>query len=151
MGESLVYLSSDSGNILETLEHGKNYIIGGRVDHNNHKGICFRKAEELGIVHARLPIDQYLEMKTRHVLAINHVYEIMAQFTESGSWKEAFLSTIPNRKGAIEKEDDDKDSKSEDSSKALASEEAKSDDVCQHKVSDKESMVQNGAVQETAP
>jgi len=114
--ESLVYLTSDSENSLETLENGKNYIIGGLVDHNNHKGLCFRKAKELGIAHARLPIDAFLEMKTRHVLAVNHVYEIMAQVTESKSWKDAFNHTIPNRKGAVDKtiEDGDENSAAED-------------------------------------
>ncbi|XP_023346365.1 tRNA methyltransferase 10 homolog A [Eurytemora carolleeae] len=51
--ESLVYLSGDSNNSINTLEQGKNYVIGGLVDHNNHKGICLRKAEELGIQHGR--------------------------------------------------------------------------------------------------
>jgi hypothetical protein len=28
-------------------------VAGGLVDHNNLKGICWRKANELGIQHAR--------------------------------------------------------------------------------------------------
>eukprot|EP00088_Acartia_fossae_P022775 TRINITY_DN23897_c0_g1_i12.p1 TRINITY_DN23897_c0_g1~~TRINITY_DN23897_c0_g1_i12.p1 ORF type:complete len:319 (-),score=64.76 TRINITY_DN23897_c0_g1_i12:163-1119(-) len=97
--DSLVYLSGDSQNELETLENGKNYIIGGLVDHNNHKGICLRKAEELGIAHARLPIGKYVAMKTRHILAVNHVYEIMVQVTLEKTWKDAFFHVIPSRKG----------------------------------------------------
>merc|ERR1719309_939544 len=109
--ESLVYLSGDSKNTVEKLENGVNYIIGGLVDHNNHKGICLKKAEELGIKHARLPIDEYINMKTRHVLAVNHVYEILTQCTQNKSWKDAFLTTIPNRKGVEEKEDVKEDKK----------------------------------------
>jgi len=129
--ESLVYLTSDSENSLETLENGKNYIIGGLVDHNNHKGLCFRKAKELGIAHARLPIDAFLEMKTRHVLAVNHVYEIMAQVTESKSWKDAFNHTIPNRKGAVDKtiEDGDENSATEDAMEEDAAEDATEEDA----------------------
>ena len=40
----LVYLTADSPNTITQLEKGKVYILGGLVDRNAHKGLCFRKA-----------------------------------------------------------------------------------------------------------
>jgi len=96
--ENIVYLTSDSENVVTALENDKYYIIGGLVDHNHHKGLSQAKATELGIYTARLPIDEFLNMKTRKVLTVNHVFEILAAVTEGKKWKEAFISVIPERK-----------------------------------------------------
>lgn len=42
--EELVYLTADSPNTLTQLETEKVYVIGGIVDRNAHKGLCFKKA-----------------------------------------------------------------------------------------------------------
>ncbi|KAL1138059.1 hypothetical protein AAG570_009754 [Ranatra chinensis] len=70
--EDLIYLTSDSENVITTLEERKTYIIGGLVDHNSYKGHCLKIAEEQSISHGRLPIKEHLEMKTREVLSIVH-------------------------------------------------------------------------------
>ncbi|KAM8897943.1 tRNA methyltransferase 10 homolog A [Spinachia spinachia] len=99
--EELVYLTSDSPNVLEELEHKKAYVIGGLVDHNHHKGITFERAKELGIEHAQLPLSNFVKMNSRKVLAVNHVFEIILAYMEKSSWREAFFTVLPQRKGAV--------------------------------------------------
>ncbi|XP_054258153.1 tRNA methyltransferase 10 homolog A-like isoform X1 [Macrosteles quadrilineatus] len=101
--EDLVYLTSDSDNVLSTLDHSKVYVIGALVDHNKYKNHTLEVAIKQGIQHAQLPIGEYLEMKTRKVLTINHVFAIMIHASEGTSWKDALLKVIPPRKGAVEK------------------------------------------------
>jgi tRNA (guanine9-N1)-methyltransferase len=97
----LVYLSSDSPHTLETLSPYTSYIIGGIVDKNRHKGICYRRAVALGIPTAKLPIGEYMVMQSRTVLAVNHVVEIMLRWLEEGDWGTAFERVIPKRKGGV--------------------------------------------------
>ncbi|XP_018615250.2 tRNA methyltransferase 10 homolog A isoform X1 [Scleropages formosus] len=97
----LVYLTSDSPNVLTELDEGKAYIIGGLVDHNHHKGITFERAKELGIDHAQLPLCTFVKMNSRKVLAVNHVFEIILAYLEKRDWQEAFFTILPQRKGAV--------------------------------------------------
>ncbi|KAH7369839.1 tRNA m(1)G methyltransferase domain-containing protein [Rhexocercosporidium sp. MPI-PUGE-AT-0058] len=97
---SIVYLTSDSETTLSVLSPYTTYIIGGIVDKNRHKGICYKRAVERGIPTARLPIGEYMTMQSRSVLAVNHVVEIMLAWLETGDWGEAFLKVIPKRKEA---------------------------------------------------
>jgi tRNA (guanine9-N1)-methyltransferase len=96
----VVYLSSESDNVLTHLKPNSTYIIGGLVDKNRHKGICHKRAVERGIKTAKLPIGEYLEMKSRQVLVTNHVLEIMLKWMEFGDWGKAFMAVMPERKGA---------------------------------------------------
>lgn len=102
---SIIYLTSDSPNTLEKLSPNTSYIIGGIVDKNRHKGICYKRACERGIPTAKLPIGEYMTMQSRAVLAVNHVVEIMLQWLQTGDWGEAFLRVIPKRKEAKLKAD----------------------------------------------
>ncbi|XP_073445712.1 tRNA methyltransferase 10 homolog A [Dendrobates tinctorius] len=99
--EDLVYLTSDSPEVLHELDERKAYIIGGLVDHNHHKGITYKQALALGISHAQLPLGSFVKMNSRKVLAVNHVFEIILAFLEKKDWKEAFFSVLPLRKGAV--------------------------------------------------
>jgi tRNA (guanine9-N1)-methyltransferase len=94
-----IYLTSDSPYTLTELTPHSTYIIGGLVDKNRHKGICYKMAQERGLRTAKLPISEFMEMQSRSVLATNHVNEIMLRWLECGDWGEAFVKVIPKRKG----------------------------------------------------
>lgn len=96
--DKVVYLSSESENILEALDPSKAYIIGGLVDHNHQKGLCHEIAKEKGWHHAQLPIGSFVEMNGRKVLTINQVFEILIAFSASHDWREAFYHVLPARK-----------------------------------------------------
>ncbi|KAL9629153.1 MAG: hypothetical protein Q9164_006999 [Protoblastenia rupestris] len=100
----VVYLSSDSPNTLTQLRPYSTYIIGGLVDRNRHKGVCYKRAMDRGVKTAKLPIGDYMQMTSRFVLATNHVAEIMLRWLELGDWGKAFLQVIPKRKGGILKD-----------------------------------------------
>lgn len=95
----VVYLTSDSDTTLSELKPYSTYIIGGIVDKNRHKGICYKRAMDKRVRTAKLPIAEYMRMQSRFVLATNHVVEIMLRWLECGNWGEAFMKVIPKRKG----------------------------------------------------
>jgi len=97
----VIYLTSDSPNTLDVLRPYSTYIIGGIVDKNRHKGICYKRAAAAGIQTARLPINEFMQMDGRKVLTTNHVNEIMLQWLKLGDWGEAFIQVIPKRKGGV--------------------------------------------------
>ncbi|KAI4152442.1 MAG: hypothetical protein L6R39_001818 [Caloplaca ligustica] len=100
----IVYLTSDSPDTLDELKPYSTYIIGGLVDKNRHKGICYKRAMDRGMKTAKLPIGDYMKMTSRFVLATNHVVEIMLRWLEVGDWAKAFLQVIPKRKGGVLKD-----------------------------------------------
>ena len=78
--------------------------------------MCYNLALKHNISHCRLPINKFLSMKTRQVLTVNHVYQIICSYIECGDWKQAFISTLPSRKGAetISDSEDNQESPKED-------------------------------------
>ncbi|KAK3677341.1 tRNA (guanine(9)-N(1))-methyltransferase [Recurvomyces mirabilis] len=106
----IVYLSSEASDTLTELKPYSTYIIGGLVDKNREKGICYKRAKQRGIRTAKLPIGDYLQMSSRKVLATNHVNEIMVNWLETEDWGEAFMKVIPKRKGGqLKGQDDDQE------------------------------------------
>jgi tRNA (guanine9-N1)-methyltransferase len=106
----ILYLTSESENVLsstEPLDERTVYVIGGLVDHNSKKGLCYQLAIDKKWRHARLPIDEFIKLNTRRVLACNHVMEILLNYIQLGDWKKAFQQNIPKRKQQIEIDNND--------------------------------------------
>ncbi|XP_036318406.1 tRNA methyltransferase 10 homolog A isoform X3 [Rhagoletis pomonella] len=98
--QKIVYLTCESDTVLDRIEGDFVYVIGGLVDHNHHKGLCHKRATEIGLRTARLPLSEHVNMKTRAVLSTFHVFEILMRVTEGKSWTDAIMETLPVRKGA---------------------------------------------------
>ncbi|ERT02673.1 hypothetical protein HMPREF1624_00974 [Sporothrix schenckii ATCC 58251] len=123
-GPSVVYLTSDSPYTLTRLEPNTSYVIGGIVDKNREKGLCYKRAREHGVRTAKLPIGDYMVMASRKVLTTNHVVEIMLSWLETGDWATAFSNVIPKRKGGhLKGEKGDTSEKSAEEGDAGAEEE----------------------------
>ncbi|KAH8250565.1 hypothetical protein KR038_007125, partial [Drosophila bunnanda] len=107
--QQLVYLTCESDKVLDKLQPGTTYVIGGLVDHNHWKGLCHQRATEAGLNTARLPLSEHVDMKTRSVLSTYHVFELLSKVAAGQDWTTAILDTIPLRKGAKAKAPQGKD------------------------------------------
>ena len=96
--KDLVYLTADSPFEISTLNENDIYIIGGFIDRNRHKMKTLNKAEALGIRHARLPINDFPQMKSSSVLTVNQCFEILVTQLEMNDWKQTIERSVPRRK-----------------------------------------------------
>lgn len=96
--QNLIYLTADAEDEIEELDKGKIYVIGGIVDKNRHKGLCYKRAQELGVATARLPIGEYIKLNRSPVMCTNHVVEILVKWQETKDWQQAFDAVVPGRK-----------------------------------------------------
>lgn len=96
--DNMIYLTAEAEDSLQSFEEGKTYIIGGIVDKNRHKGICYDKAKRLGLKMAKLPITEYIKLLSRQVLTVNQVVEIICKQLETKNWEAALNEVVPQRK-----------------------------------------------------
>jgi tRNA (guanine9-N1)-methyltransferase len=99
---NIIYLTSDSEQVLTELNDQHVYVIGGIVDRNRLKGTTFERANQLGVKTAKLPLGEYLnKMAVKRVLTCNHVLQILLEYRKcGGDWGKAFASVLPKRKFA---------------------------------------------------
>jgi len=94
----LVYLTADSEHELRDFDAEDIYIIGGIVDRNRYKNLTLDKANEQGIRHARLPIQNHLKMTGTHILTVNQTLDIIHAQLELRDWEKALERVVPLRK-----------------------------------------------------
>jgi tRNA (guanine9-N1)-methyltransferase len=96
----VIYLSSDSPDTLTELKPYSTYIIGGLVDRNRHKGICYKEQWTERHQDSKATHRNYMQMTSRFVLATNHVSEIMLRWLEL-ELGEAFLRLCQEKGGVL--------------------------------------------------
>ncbi|XP_068124540.1 tRNA methyltransferase 10 homolog C [Hyperolius riggenbachi] len=96
--DRLVYLTSDSPNVLKEFDHDKIYIIGAFVDKCQKTGVSLGHAKRLQLATARLPLDNFLkwDMGGKN-LTLDQMISIMMTLKDTGDWEKA-LSYVPIRK-----------------------------------------------------
>ncbi|KAK4166591.1 guanine-1-methyltransferase-domain-containing protein [Cladorrhinum sp. PSN259] len=144
--KTIVYLTSDSPYTLERLEANTSYIIGGIVDRNREKGLCYKRALEHKVRHAKLPIGDFMRMQSRFVLTTNQVIEIMAKWLQCGDWAQAFLEVIPKRKGGVLKGEEGENQEDENPEE----EEEEEEEGVKEDAEAKDEAAAEGEVKETA-
>lgn len=95
--DKIIYLTPDSEHVIEDLHDDFTYVIGGIVDKNRFKGKTLESACSLNIKTARLPVPEYIDLKTSPVLTIYHVFEILLKYKDCRDWKESLESFVPKR------------------------------------------------------
>lgn len=103
----LVILSPDSENVLESVELGTVYVIGGIVDETRKNKLTYDEAKRQGVRSARLPIKENLERNPESrgslctILSSNQVFEILLAQYELKDWEAALKRAVPPRKGFV--------------------------------------------------
>lgn len=69
--DKMIYLTSDAEALIDKLDTSLSYIIGGIVDRNSMKGATLKKATELSIPTAKLPVKEHFALSATHVLTVS--------------------------------------------------------------------------------
>ncbi|CAF0900558.1 unnamed protein product [Brachionus calyciflorus] len=103
--DNLCYLSPDAEEFLDSVDTEKIYVIGGLVDETVNKKVTLKKCNELKIKTYALPIEKYMIKKIsdqdenkcftyNKILAINQVFDILANYHQDKDWLKAFDSWL---------------------------------------------------------
>ncbi|TNN46692.1 tRNA methyltransferase 10 B [Liparis tanakae] len=105
--ETIIYLTPDAEEALETVDADKVYVLGGLVDESIQKKLSLSRARELSVRTARLPIDEFMVKENNNknfhskILSVNQVLDILLTFCNTGSWTEALQAWFPLGKGYV--------------------------------------------------
>ena len=102
--DSIIYMTPDSPNVLESLDKACVYVVGGLVDESLEQGLTYKNAEKMKLKTARLPVDVYMD-KTNPgahcVMAINQVIGILLDVNAGKEWSDVLTTHLPSRKGFV--------------------------------------------------
>ena len=97
--DKVTYLTADSEDEIRELRAGEVYVIGGIVDRNRHKNLCFERAKEAGVKTGRLPIGQAMVAGGRSVvMTTNHVVDMLLGRLAGQTWEAVVDGVLPDRK-----------------------------------------------------
>ncbi|RWS03826.1 mitochondrial ribonuclease P protein 1-like protein [Dinothrombium tinctorium] len=106
--KNLVYITPEARTQLTKFSHEDIYIIGAYnnkyVLSDSERRASIMKAKREGLRTARLPIDEYLIMKSSKTLTIDQVFRVIATRKQTGDWEEALKKWVPKRKIKTEEE-----------------------------------------------
>lgn len=90
--ERLVYLSPDSNNVLTNYNFDDIFIVGAIVDKGPCQHLSLAKAKSLGVRHARLPLDEYVRIKSgvSKRFSFLTMLNILHEWKQTQDWKKAF-------------------------------------------------------------
>jgi tRNA (guanine9-N1)-methyltransferase len=91
----VVILSPDASDVLDRLDPGTYYVIGGLVDRAGQPGVSLARARQLGVRAARLPLAEHVRIVRSNRLPINQVTSILAEVGATGDWAQALVRHIP--------------------------------------------------------
>ena len=91
-------MTAEADEVINEVEPGVVYVIGGMVDRNRLPGICHERAKKMNLKTKRIPIRENIKFNARCVLTVNHVFEILLNRMNGKSWQKSLLSVLPNRK-----------------------------------------------------
>ncbi len=109
--KQVAYMSPDSPNYIEEIDVNTTYVIGGLVDETVSKKVTIDKCKHLQINSYSLPIEKYMSRQESNdgntskvfnyskILAINQVFDILADFFINKNWPRALDCGVPKRKG----------------------------------------------------
>lgn len=86
--DKLVYLTADSPNVLDRVEPGHMYCIGGLVDHKVKAGVALERARSEGVPTARLPLEPFVDIR-KPALSSLAVFQMLGLHFEHGDWTTA--------------------------------------------------------------
>ena len=97
---SVVYLSPDAPDVLDALRPSEVYVIGGLVDKPKIKGASCRRARELGVRCARLPLTEHLppalagRSSMLDALNLNAVFRLLMEWSRGRDWTAAITAAL---------------------------------------------------------